>query len=69
VVWLILELCRIKEVAMASRRTAAHCHRRGAHHARRTGGIMRQEGESKSEGADDSPRAAKAAKAWKPRQA
>ena len=53
---------------MASRRTAAHCHRRGAHHARRTGGIMRQEGESKSEGPDDSPKAAKATKALKARR-
>jgi len=54
---------------MASRRQAASCQRRGAHHARRTGGIMRQEGESKSEGPDDSPRAAKSAKAQKARKA
>ena len=53
---------------MASRRAAAHCQRRGAHHARRTGGIMRQEGESKSEGPDDSPKAAKATKALKARR-
>ena len=53
---------------MASRREA-HCHsRRGIHHARRTGGIIRQEGDSKAEGPDDSPKAAKAAKAWKPRR-
>lgn len=53
---------------MASRR-AAHCaRRRGVHHAMRTGGIMRQEGESKAEGPDDSPKAAKATKAWKPRR-
>jgi hypothetical protein len=54
---------------MASRRAAAHCRRRGVHHAMRTGGIMRQEGESKSEGPDDSPQAAKAVKAQKARRA
>ena len=52
-----------------SRRTAAHCHRRGAHSARRNGGILRQEGESKSEGPDDSTKAAKSAKAQKARKA
>jgi hypothetical protein len=53
---------------MASRR-AAHCaRRRGVHHARRTGGILRQENESSAEGPDDSPKAAKATKAWKPRR-
>ena len=53
---------------MASRREA-HCHsRRGIHHARRTGGILRQENESSAEGPDDSPKAAKAQKAWKPRR-
>jgi len=54
---------------MASRRQA-HCRlRRGIHHAMRTGGIMRQEGQSSMEGPDDSPKAAKAAKAWKARKA
>jgi len=53
---------------MASRRQQAHCARRGAHHARRTGGILRQENESSAEGPDDSPKAAKATKAWKPRR-
>ena len=48
---------------------AAHCHsRRGIHHARRTGGIIRQENESSMEGPDDSAKAAKATKAWKPRR-
>jgi hypothetical protein len=54
---------------MASRRAQAHCHRRGAHSARRNGGILRQEGESRSEGPDDSPTAAKATKATKARKA
>jgi hypothetical protein len=53
---------------MASRRAQAHCQRRGAHHARRTGGILRQENESKSEGPDDSPKAAKATQALKARR-
>ena len=53
---------------MASRRQAASCHRRGAHHTRRTGGIMRQEGQSKAEGPDDSGKAQKAAAAWKARK-
>ena len=53
---------------MASRRAQAHCARRGAHHPRRTGGILRQESESKSEGPDDSPKAAKAQQALKARR-
>lgn len=54
---------------MATRREA-HCHsRRGIHHARRTGGILRQEGESSREGPSGSPKAAKAVKAWKARKA
>ena len=53
---------------MSSRRQAAHCHRRGAHHARRTGGIL-QQGTGSSEGPDDSAKAAKPAKAQKPRKA
>ena len=53
---------------MASRRQAASCHRRDAHHARRTGGIMRQEGQSKAEGPDDSGKAQQPAKAWKARK-
>ena len=42
--------------------------RRGIHHARRTGGILRQEGESSMEGPQDSAKAAKAQKAWKARR-
>lgn len=54
---------------MATRREA-HCHsRRGIHHARRTGGILRQEDESSREGPQDSPKAQRAAKAWKARKA
>ena len=54
---------------MATRREA-HCHsRRGLHHQRRTGGILRQEGESSAEGPNDSKQAAKPAKAWKARKA
>ena len=49
---------------MASRRQAHACHRRGAHHARRTGGIL-QQGTGSSEGPDDSAKAAKSAKAQK----
>ena len=53
---------------MATRREA-HCHsRRGIHHQRRTGGILRQEGESSAEGPDDSRTAQKSAKAWKARR-
>jgi hypothetical protein len=53
---------------MASRRELHCARRRGTHHARRTGGILRQEDESKQEGPDDSAKAAKAAKAWKARR-
>ena len=53
---------------MASRRQAARCHRRGAHHARRTGGIL-QQGTGPAEGPDDSAKAAKSAKAQKARKA
>jgi hypothetical protein len=53
---------------MATRREAHCAQRRGIHHARRTGGILRQEGESSAEGPDDSPKAAKAQKAWKARR-
>ena len=53
---------------MATRREA-HCHsRRGIHHQRRTGGILRQEGESSTEGPDGSPKAQKAVKAQKARR-
>ena len=53
---------------MATRREA-HCHsRRGIHHARRTGGILRQEGQSSREGPDDSARAQKPARALKARR-
>lgn len=53
---------------MATRREA-HCRsRRGIHHARRTGGILRQEGESSMEGPSDSAKAQKPAKAWKARK-
>lgn len=53
---------------MATRREA-HCHsRRGIHHQRRTGGILRQENESSMEGPDDSRQAQKPAKAWKARR-
>ena len=53
---------------MATRRQAHTCHRRGAHHARRTGGIL-QQGTGNSEGPDDSAKAAKATKATKARKA
>ena len=53
---------------MASRRGARGVSRRSAHHTRRTGGIMRQEGQSKSEGPDDSGKAQQPAKAWKARK-
>ena len=53
---------------MASRREAHCARRRGAHHAMRREGIIRQEGESSMEGPDDSPKAAKAQKAWKARR-
>jgi hypothetical protein len=54
---------------MTSRRTVAHCRRRGAHSRMRNGGIVRQEGQSSAEGPSDSPKAQKAAKAWKARKA
>jgi len=53
---------------MASRREMHCSRRRGTHHQRRTGGILRQENESRQEGPDDSRQAAKAQKAWKARR-
>ena len=54
---------------MGSRRGSRCRSRRAVHHQRRTGGIMRQEGESKSEGPSDSPQAQKAAAPTKARKA
>ena len=53
---------------MATRRQAHSCHRRGAHHARRTGGTL-QQGTGPAEGPDDSAKAAKSTKAQKARKA
>ena len=54
---------------MTARRGKRGCSRRTVHHQRRTGGIMRQEGESKSEGPDDSGKAQKAVAPLKARKA
>jgi hypothetical protein len=59
----------MREAAMTARRGKRGCSRRAVHHQRRTGGIMRQEGESKSEGPDDSAKAAKATVPQKARKA
>lgn len=54
---------------MATRREAHRARRRDTHSRMRLGGVMRQEGESSREGPDESPKAAKAVKAWKARKA